>query len=73
VQGHELQDIPEYYKSDITSNPESLGLVEDGETFPRLEKLIELSLKLFSGEEESDEKGNAKKGGKGPAKKEDKK
>ncbi|EGR31169.1 hypothetical protein IMG5_116400 [Ichthyophthirius multifiliis] len=72
VLGEELQEIPEYYKNDIISNQDSLPPVEDAQSFPRIEKIIDSALKLHNGEEEQEEKGANKKGGK-VAKKEDKK
>lgn len=46
-------------------------------TYPRLERIVELTLKLHQGEEDTDDKAGAKKGGKPgpppPAKKDDKK
>ena len=74
LQGNEVTDIPEYIKADIVLNPDTLPAVEENGVFLRLEKIAELALKLHAGEEEVEEKGGAKKGGKpAPAKKEDKK
>lgn len=72
MQSNELQEVPEYFKSDIITTQEGLPPVEESNTFPRLEKIIELTLKLHQGEEEIEEKPGAKKTGK-VAKKEDKK
>lgn len=48
--------------------------VEENNNFPRLEKIVDLTLKLHAGEEEVEEKPGAKKGaGKPPPKKDDKK
>ncbi|KAL4511584.1 hypothetical protein ABPG72_012429 [Tetrahymena utriculariae] len=74
IQGGELQEIPEYFKNDIVQNQESLPSIEENNNFPRLEKLVDLTLKLHQGEEEVEEKPGAKKGAtKAPPKKDDKK
>ncbi len=66
----EVLEIPEYFKSDIVSKNDDLPPVEDSAQFPRVEKIVDMALKLYVGEEEVEDKG--KKGGK-QAKKEDKK
>lgn len=78
LQGYELSEIPEYFKAEIQLNNDNLPAIEgDSNIFPRLEKIIEIALKLHAGEEVIDEKEAAagKKGGKPAvvAKKDDKK
>lgn len=65
-QGKDIVDLQEYHKADISSNPETLGVIEEGDSFPRLEKLIDLTFKLSNGEEENEDKSGNKKGGKAP-------
>ena len=74
LQGNEVAEVPEYIKADIVLNQDTLPAVEENGAFLRIEKIAELALKLHAGEEEVEEKGGAKKGGKpAPVKKEDKK